>query len=89
MIEVELPPTLVVEIDALVATGAFPTRDHAIAELLRLGLDALRSRMPRPPLPPRPPAPPGHRDPAPDEPIRVDESDVNWAGGAERARRRG
>lgn len=78
--DIELPTTLAEEIDALVATGAFPTREAAVAELLRLGLDVLkaRSRAPRVPYPPRPPMPPGVRDPHEDEPISVDPSDVNW-----------
>jgi hypothetical protein len=78
--DVEVPPTLLQEIDALVAAGAFATRDAAVAELLRLGLDAMRGARPRrPPFPPRPPVPPGVRDPHEDEPISVDPSDVNWA----------
>ena len=75
---VELPPTLLAEIDALVATGAFPSRDAAVAELVRLGLDVLRARS-RTPIPPgRPPVPPGRRDPTDDSPISVDPTDVNW-----------
>ena len=77
---IQLPPTLLAEIDALVATGAFPSRDLAVAELLRLGLDVLkmRSRTPAPPVPGRPPVPPGVTDPAPDQPISVDPSDTKW-----------
>lgn len=77
---VELPPELLAEVDSLVAQGVFPSRDDAVAALVRLGLDALRrSRAPRPgPLPPRPPVPPGRREPTDDEPISVDPSDVNW-----------
>lgn len=76
---VELPATLLAEIDALVATGAFPSRDLAVAELIRLGLDALkaRSRMP-PPMPGRPPMPPGVSDPTDDRPISVDPRDTKW-----------
>ena len=41
---VELPPTLLAEVDQLVQMGMFPTRDAAVAELLRLGLEVLRER---------------------------------------------
>jgi hypothetical protein len=68
---VSLPPTLLQEIDALVTTGAFPTRDAAVAELVRLGLDILKSRQRAPPIP-RPPIPPGIQDPMDDMPISVD-----------------
>ena len=67
-----LPPMLIEEIDALVTTGVFPTRDTAIAELVRLGLDRLRSRQRAPPVPNRPPVPPGVREPTDDEPISID-----------------
>lgn len=83
---VQLPAQLLAEVDALVATGVFPTRDDAVAELVRLGLDAIHARK-RPPLPPRPPMPPGRNDPTDDRPISVDPSDVNWMGG-ERGRSR-
>lgn len=76
---VPLPATLLAEIDALVQTGAFPTRDAAVAELLRLGLDVLKSRVRPPAPPPAPPLPPSHRDPTDDRPISVDPTrDVNW-----------
>ena len=72
---IQLPPTLLAEVDALVASGVFASREVAVAELLRLGLQALRMR-PRPPLPPEPPM---IRDPLGDEPISVDpKRDVNW-----------
>ena len=65
---VELPPTLLAEVDQLVQMGMFPTRDAAVAELLRLGLEALRDRTRRgpAPIPPRPPVPPGVHDPEDD-----------------------
>ncbi|MFA5861835.1 MAG: ribbon-helix-helix domain-containing protein [Candidatus Thermoplasmatota archaeon] len=78
MSSVILPPTLLEEVDGLVATGVFPTREAAIAELLRLGLDVLKARRRSPPFPPRPPTPPGVSDPNDDRPISVDPSDVNW-----------
>lgn len=75
---IQLPPTLLAEVDALVASGVFPSRDLAVAELMRLGLEVLKTR-PRPPAPPRPPIPPGVHDPTDDSPIRVDPGrDVNW-----------
>lgn len=77
----ELPPTLLTEIDNLVATGVFATRELAVTELLRLGLDVLkaRSRPPQPgPGPMRPPMPPGVADPSDDRPISVDPSDTKW-----------
>lgn len=74
---IEIPPTLLAEIDSLVATGVFPDRNVAVAELCRLGLEVLKTR-PAPPLPPRPPVPPGRSDPNDDRPISVDPSDVNW-----------
>lgn len=74
---VQLPETLMQEIDALVSTGAFPSRELAIAELVRLGLDVLKARS-RPPQPGRPPMPPGVHDPSDDRPISVNPSDVNW-----------
>jgi Arc/MetJ-type ribon-helix-helix transcriptional regulator len=81
MTQVELPPTLLAEVDTLVATGVFATRDAAIAELVRLGLDVFKARTRRPPpMPPRPPVPPGHQEPGDDRPISVDPTDVNWAG---------
>lgn len=81
---VQLPETLMQEVDALVSTGAFPSREAAVSELVRLGLEVLRTRR-RPPVPGRPPMPPGVRDPSDDRPISVDPSDVNWMGrGAER-----
>ena len=76
--DVEIPMTLMQEIDSLVALGHFPTRDAAVAELLRLGLDVLKARSRAPPMPPRPPMPPGVGDPHQDEPIHVDPGDVNW-----------
>lgn len=84
----DLPSTLVEEIDDLVAQGAFPNRDVALVELLRLGLDAFRARghrRPAPPGPPIPPAPPGRRNPEDDRPIQPDPTDVNWAGGRYRS----
>ena len=78
---VELPSTLLAEIDALVATGVFPSRDLAVAELLRLGLDALRTRRrspPGPPMPGPPPRPPGVTDSTDDRPISVDPRDTKW-----------
>lgn len=78
---VELPPTLLAEIDALVATGVFPSRDLAVAELLRLGLDALKARTrpaPPPPMPGPPPRPPGVAEPTDDRPISVDPRDTKW-----------
>lgn len=80
---IELPPAILAEVDALVAQGAYRDRATAVADLVRLGLDALRSRAPRPPLPPRPP---GRSDPTDDRPISVDPSDVNWMGGGFRQR---
>lgn len=74
---VELPATLLVEIDALVASGAFASREIAVAELVRLGLDVLKARS-RPPVPGRPPVPPGVREPGDDRPISVEPTDVNW-----------
>ena len=81
---VELPPTLLAEIDALVAAGAFTSREVAMVELLRLGLDAFhaRSRQPRPgpaPIGP-PPRPPGVADPSDDRAISVDPRDTKWIG---------
>jgi len=76
--DVEIPVTLLQEIDALVAAGAYATREAAVAELIRLGLDMLKTRRRSPPMPPRPPMPPGVRDPGDDTPISVDPSDVNW-----------
>ena len=73
----QLPPTMLQEIDSLVATGVFASREVAVVELVRLGLDVFKSRS-RPPLPPRPPAPPGRNEPGDDRPISVDPSDVNW-----------
>lgn len=79
---VDLPPTLLAEIDALVATGAFPSRDLAVAELLRLGLDVLKARTKLPPAGPGPnvppPMPPGIGDPTGDRPIHVDPRDTKW-----------
>lgn len=83
MNDVSLPPTLLAEIDALVATGAFATRDAAVAELIRLGLDILKSRRRAPPMPPVPPPnipPPGTVDPHADDPISVDPRDTKWMG---------
>ena len=77
---VELPPALLAEVDALVATGQYRDRESAVADLVRLGLESLRARPTRPPLPPRPPMPPGRSDPSDDRPISVDPSDVNWMG---------
>lgn len=74
---VELPATLLQEIDALVAVGAFPSREVAVSELVRLGLDVLKARS-RPPVPGRPPMPPGVNEPSPDKPISPNPSDVNW-----------
>lgn len=74
---IELPPTLLREVDALVATGVFATREDAVAELVRIGLDSFKSRG-KPPFPPRPPVPPGHREPDDDRPISVDPSDLKW-----------
>jgi hypothetical protein len=68
---VELPPTLLLEVDQLVATGMFTSREAAVAELVRLGLHVLRART-VPPVPGRPPIPPGVGDPADDAPISVD-----------------
>ena len=77
---IDVPDTLLREIDALVLQGAFANRDVATSELLRLGLDAFRARgVPRPPGPPRPPMPPGRREPGDDRPIQPDPTDVNWA----------
>jgi Arc/MetJ-type ribon-helix-helix transcriptional regulator len=77
---VSLPPTLLQEIDNLVVTGTFPTRDAAVAELVRLGLDAMKSRQRAPPIP-RPPTPPGVADPMDDAPISVDPArDIKWMG---------
>jgi ribosomal protein S11 len=73
----QLPPTMLQEIDNLVATGVFPSRDAAVTELVRLGLDVLKTRS-RSPVPPRPPVPPGRREPGDDRPISVDPTDVNW-----------
>lgn len=79
MAAIDVPETLLREVDALVAQGAFASRDVAISELLRLGLDAFRARgIPRPPTPPRPPMPPGRREPGDDQPISVRPEDVNW-----------
>ncbi|GEM_PF-5604638 len=78
--DVDIPATLVQEIDSLVGMGVFATRDAAVAELIRLGLDAMSARRRSPPVPPRPPMPPGVRDPHEDEPIHVDPGDVNWVG---------
>jgi hypothetical protein len=77
---IELPPTLLVEVDQLVQTGMFPTREAAVAELVRLGLDVLRQRTRRgpSPIPPRPPVPPGVNDPSDDAPISVDPRDPKW-----------
>lgn len=77
---VDVPETLLGEIDQLVASGAFQTRDAAVQELLRLGLEAWRQRTPGGPrpLPGRPPIPPGRRDPGDDTPISVNPEDVNW-----------
>lgn len=80
---VTLPPTLLAEVDALVTAGVFTSREAAVAELLRLGLDVLkaRSRPPSPPSPPgRPPMPPGVGDPSDDRPISVDPRDTKWIG---------
>lgn len=75
---ITLPPTLLAEVDALVASGVFSSRDVAVSELMRLGLEVLKTR-PRPPAPPRPPMPPGVNDPSDDRPIHVDPGrDVNW-----------
>lgn len=74
---VELPTPLLAEVDRLVAQGVYPTRDAAVADLVRLGLESLRGTAPRPP--PRPPVPPGRREPGDDRPISVDPTDVNWA----------
>lgn len=80
--QVDVPSSLMDEVDALVRAGAFPSRDAAVAELLRLGLDAFRGRRERPgrpPTPPVPPVPPGHRDPPHDDrPISVDPKDPVW-----------
>lgn len=74
---VALPDTLLAEIDQLVRTGRFASRDAAVVELLRLGLESLHGRGP---APRRPPFPPGHRDPHDDAPIDVEPGrDVNWA----------
>lgn len=80
MIQVPIPPTLLQEIDALVQTGAFSSREVAISELLRLGLDVLkaRSRPPRGPGPMPPPMPSGVGDPHADDPISVDPRDTKW-----------
>jgi len=76
----ELPPTLLAEIDQLVQTGMFPTREAAVAELVRLGLDVLKTRMRRTPdpMPPRPPVPPGVNEPGDDRPISVDPRDPQF-----------
>lgn len=81
MVDVEIPQTLLQEVDTLVAQGAFPNRGAAVHELLRLGLDAFRARgVPRPPPgPPTPPLPPGRRNPDDSRPIQPDPTDVNWA----------
>lgn len=78
---IRLPPTLEGEIDALVAQGVYGSRDEAAADLVRLGLEALRARAPRPgpPSPTRPPAPPGVGRPGDDDrPISVDPRDTKW-----------
>lgn len=72
-----IPPGLMREVDALVQDGSFPSREQAIAELVRLGLEAVRARR-GPPVPPRPPMPPGRSDPGDDRPISVRPDDVNW-----------
>ena len=80
MADINVPETMLREVDALVAQGAFTSRDAAIQELLRLGLDAFRARgVPRPPYPPTPPVPPGRRNPDSERPIQPDPTDVNWA----------
>lgn len=74
---VELPAPVLVEVDALVESGVYASREEAIADLVRLGLAALRTRAPRPY--PRPPTPPGRREPSDDRPIESDPArDVNW-----------
>lgn len=77
---IELPPTLLAEVDHLVQMGMFSTREAAVAELVRLGLDTLHHRARRTPgpLPPPPPAPPGVDDPGDDTPISVDPRDPKW-----------
>ena len=74
----DIPQTLLVEIDELVAMGAFSSREVAIVELLRLGLASFRDRGGPRPMPGRPPPPPGRNEPRDDDPIHVDPSDVNW-----------
>lgn len=79
--QVDIPQTLLAEIDELVALGAFASRETAVIELLRLGLASFRDRgspRPGPGRPPRPPTPPGRNEPRDDDPIHVDPSDVNW-----------
>lgn len=77
---IELPPTLLAEVDQLVQTGMFPSRDAAVAELLRLGLDVVKARAQRRPLPypSRPPVPPGVNEPDDDRPISVDPRDPQF-----------
>lgn len=70
-----IPSDLLSQIDQLVQEGRFPDRETAVAEVLRLGLLALRDRAP---TPPRPPMPPGRREPHDDRPMNVDPTDVNW-----------
>lgn len=77
---VELPATLLAEIDALVEGGEFATREIATTEIVRLGLDAWRARRTprREPVPGRPAPPPGIRNPGDDRPIEINPTDVNW-----------
>lgn len=78
---IQLPRMLESELDALVSQGLYQTRDEAAADLIRLGLDALRSRAPRPgpPMPERPERPPGVGNPGDDDrPISVDPRDSRW-----------
>lgn len=77
---IQIPRALQQEIDALVAQGVYSDRDEAAADLIRIGLESLRSRGPRPPPFRPPPAPPGVGQPPPhdDEPISVDPKDSRW-----------
>lgn len=78
---VQIPRALEQEIDALVTQGVYANPDEAAADLIRIGLESLRSRAPRPPPFRPPPMPPGvGQPPSPgdDAPISVDPKDTRW-----------